>query len=161
MSLYQTACSVCRHARKVLLFTSCIIVVALSVFGGYTFYSWLSDGDTDVTLLETTLSSSQAAPADTVMVYQRLKKVRDCGVRIKRILSGDCGYYVLHDSIHAIESGFDGRIGFAERIPFDAIPGACTFRVQAQSFCNPLDALLGRKIVESAAIPFTITPHQL
>lgn len=153
---WRSACFACRMVRHTTVVVFQCVLFCLSVFGAVNVYQWLTDESPALELGEGSASMIEAYPGDSIVFYQRVKKLRDCPGRIVQVLSGDCGYHVIHDDPATLVAGFEGRFNHVVRIPFEANAGQCSFRVKARYNCNPFDFVLQRQIFESAPIPFIV-----
>jgi hypothetical protein len=159
-SWWHTACSMCVMARHTMTWIACCIVFAFSVYGATTAWNFANDDLPAIELGEGFSSVKTAVPGETVVFYLHVRKLRDCQGRIIQVLTGDCGYIVLNDSPAYLTEGFDGRVNHVVRIPFEAMPGNCAFRVKARYTCNLFDWPLQRQVFESKLIPFTVISNK-
>jgi hypothetical protein len=159
-SWWHTACSLCTVARQAATLIAGCVLFMLAVYGATTAYNFATDAQPAIELGEVASSASAAAPGETIVFYLHVRKLRDCQGRIIQVLMGDCGYIVLHDNSASLPEGFDGRVNHVVRIPFEAMPGNCAFRVKARYTCNLFDWPLQRQVFESKPIPFTVISNK-
>lgn len=156
---WRNACFACRIMRHTILLVSQCLLFCLSVFGAVNVYQWITDQLPVLELGEGLASMKEVRPGDLVVFSQHIKKLRDCPGQIVQVLSGECGYHVVHDDPATLVAGFEGRVNHVVRIPFEINDGQCAFRIKARYTCNPLDFALQRQVFESSPINFTVKPY--
>lgn len=161
MNFFNRACAFCQAIRFAFVGVANLVMFALSVFGSYMLYRWIVDDQPVLEFGKGTASVVSVQPSDTISFFQHVRKFRDCPGRVVQIISGDCGYHVLHDEDATLIAGFDGRINHVIKIPFEVLPGRCEFRVRASYFCNPFDWAFNRQSYVSDPIEFDVKPFEV
>jgi hypothetical protein len=132
-----------------------LLVIVLSLYGGYLVIGWCQDASSVVEFSFGEVSNSTARPNDVLIFYQPLKKNRNCWGTVRRILIGECGFFIISESPSWIHAPWEGRLTYVVQIPPEAIPGECGFQIVARYVCNPLD-LIEPRMVSTTPIQFRV-----
>ena len=149
---WKNRCGVCAHVAA-LFGLMCLFSVPWCV---WLWYMWFNDHAPVVHYGQGTSVPEVVRHGDTLTVFQPVKKLRECDGVIRRVITGDCGHYVVWEGSSSVLKDFDGRLVLPVRIPFELLPGQCQFKVHARYFCNPLDRFLERQVYESPSVKFIV-----
>ncbi len=152
---WSETCRFCRIIDRLLSAALRLLVIVLSLYGGYLMIGWWQDASSVVEFGFGDVSNSTARPNDVLIFYQSFKKNRNCWGTVRRILVGECGFFIISDSPSWIHAPWEGRLTYAVQIPPEAIPGECGFQIVARFVCNPLD-LIDPRMVSTKPITFKV-----
>jgi len=157
MNLWEDTCQFCQQAKWLIVSILTLVFVAWGVWGWREVSIWYEDTAPAVEFSQGTVADNDLAyPSEVIVFYQPVKKLRNCDGMIHRVVTGQCGYFVISDKHSTLEAGFEGRLTIPVQVPYEAIPGQCVFQIHARYYCNPFDFLLQRQVFVSPAIPFTV-----
>jgi hypothetical protein len=148
-------CRFCRIIDRILCVSLRVLIVLLSLYGGYLIVAWWQDVSPVVEFYSGDVSSSTVRPNEILIFYQPFKKNRNCWGTVRRVLIGECGFFIISESPSWIHAPWEGRLTYPVQIPSEAIPGECGFQIFARFVCNPLDFIEPR-LVASAPIRFRV-----
>lgn len=149
-------CQICQVIRRLMGLVFSLFVIGLSMYGTYQLYDWWNDNSPTIVFHGGEIIPTEAHPGERLIAHLNVQKLRNCDGEIRRIVAGECGYHVVSEVKSTLVQGFNGQLTYAFQLPFEAIPGQCSFRVYARYWCNPFDLILNRQVFESPAIPFTV-----
>ena len=158
VTAWLSACAFCKKVFPVLWGTLRLAVFALSMTGIYLIGTWIADTAPSIAYGLGTAIPHEVRPGGLITFYLPIKKGRDCDGVVHRYLTGQCGKFVLWEGPSTLPAGFDGRVVYPVRVPEEAIPGTCEFRVYARYFCNPVDWVMRDQAFASDPIDFTVLP---
>ena len=159
MNFWSHACQYCQQARWLIVAVLTMAFLAWGFWGWREIAAWHEDNAPVMSFGQGTASDTIVRPNDVIIIYQPIKKLRDCEGVIQRIMTGECGRIVVSETRSTVIAGFEGRITIPFQIPHEAIPGPCGFQVRAKYNCNPFDQLLQRQVFVSPIIPFTVKEY--
>jgi hypothetical protein len=152
---WTETCWFCRFINQLLCAALRVLIVALSLYGGYLVTSWCQDVSAVVEYGVGDVSSHTARPNDVLIFYQPLRKNRNCWGTVRRVLLGECGFFLISEASAWIHAPWQGRLTYAVQIPPEAIPGECGFQIITRFICNPLD-LVEPRLAASTPIAFRV-----
>ncbi len=152
---WKETCKFCRVIDQFTQVALRILVLFLSLYGGYLVIFWIQDNEPVVIFGMGEVTPSTGRPNDLLVFYLPFKKERNCWGIVQRFLIGGCGMFLLSESPSWIEAPWEGRLTYSVQIPHEAIPGPCGFQVIARFVCNPLD-LFSNRLVASTPIQFQV-----
>ena len=153
---WNTTCRFCRTIERLVSVGLRLILILLSLYGGYLILAWSNDIHAVVRFEMGEVSPSTGRPGDVLIFHQPIYKDRSCWGVVRRILIGDCGLFVISESPSWIPAPWAGRLTYAVQIPHEAIPGPCGFQVIGRFVCNPLDLVGQPRMVASTPIQFQV-----
>lgn len=153
---WNETCRFCRLFDQWLFLALRVIVVALSLYGGYLLIGWWQDDSPVVEYPLGEASTTTARPNDVVIFYQPVRKFRNCWGTVRRVVMGDCGFFVISEAQAWIQAPWEGRLTYAIQIPHEAIPGDCGFQVVTRFICTPFDLWSHARIVSTSPIKFRV-----
>ena len=154
--IYIQVCRFCEKLRPVLMALVYATILFFAGYGMWLMFAWWHDTAPAVHFMPGEISPTSGRPGDKLIAHLPIHKLRDCPGDVIRTIIGECGYHVVSSGPTALNKGFEGRLTYALRIPYEAIPGECGFRVQARYVCNPFDLLWHRQVHQSPIIPFKV-----
>lgn len=149
---WDRQCGFCIHLAA-LFGLLCLFSVPWCI---WLWYGWLHDTDPVVVYGVGAATPETVRHGDMLTVTLPVRKLRDCDGVIRRVVTGDCGHYVVWEGSSSLVKDFDGRLVLPVRIPFELLPGHCAFKVHSRYYCNPLDRFLERQVYESPSVEFTV-----
>jgi hypothetical protein len=159
---WSETCRFCRFVNQLLCAVLRVVVLVLAALGIYAMTTmgqvvtgWWNDKLPVVEFGLGEVSALNARPNDVLIFYQPFRKNRNCWGIVRRVLTGECGLFVISESPSWIHAPWQGRLTYAVQIPPEAIPGECGFQIMARFVCNPLDWVEPR-LVASSPIGFRV-----
>lgn len=149
---WENHCFWCYHIAGIFAF-ACFVSVPFCI---WLWYGWFADQGVVITFGQGTATPEVVRHGDMLTIFQPAHKYRDCDGTIRRVISGDCGHHVIWEGPSSLIKGFDGRLVLPVRIPFELIPGQCSFKIYARYYCNPVDRFFERQVYESPKVEFTV-----
>jgi len=149
---WERRCGLCTHLAA-LFGLFCLFSVPWCI---WLWYGWMNDTAPVVEYGPGSVDQAHVRHGDTLTVFQPVKKLRECDGVIRRVIAGACGHYVVWEGPSSLVKDFAGRLVLPVRIPFELIPGQCSFKIYARYYCNPLDRFLERQVYESPAVEFMV-----
>lgn len=156
MMMLDNACAFCIRIRPILSAALTAMILLLSAYFFYSCYLWVNDNQPVLEFGIGRANKLSAAPGEDLIIFQPVKKLRDCDGQIRRYLTGQCGHHVLWAGSSSLKKGYAGELIYPIHIPIDALPGSCKFRVNARFACNPIDFFSERQVFESWPVDFTV-----
>lgn len=152
MVWWKDHCFWCYHVAATLAF-ACFVSVPFCL---WLWYGWISDRGVVIAFGQGTAVPEVVQHGDTLTIFQPAHKYRNCDGTIRRVITGDCGHHVVWEGSSSLIKDFDGRLVLPVRIPFELIPGQCSFKIYARYYCNPVDRFFERQVYESPAVDFVV-----
>jgi hypothetical protein len=152
---WNETCQFCRVVNQLLSGALRVLILALSLYGGYLVTVWWQDTEAVVEYGIGEVSRSTARPNDVLIFYQPLRKTRNCWGMVRRVLFGQCGFFLVSEAPAWIVAPWEGRLTYAVQVPPEAIPGECGFQIITRFVCTPLDWIEPR-IATSTPITFRV-----
>ena len=153
---WRNTCRFCRWIERLISVGLRLLILGLSLYGGYLILDWIEDTSPVVIFEMGEVSPAAGRPGDTLIFYQPIRKIRTCWGEVRRILIGDCGMFLISESPSWLPAPWHGRLTYAVQIPSEAIPGPCGFQVIGRFICNPLDLMAKPRLAMSKPIPFQV-----
>jgi len=133
-----------------------VLLVILSIYGSYVVFGWWGDTQSVVTFRLGEVSPAAGHPNDLLVFHQPVHKSRNCWGTVRRVMLGECGFFIISETPAWIMAPWEGRLTYAVQIPHEAIPGLCGLQVVARFVCNPLDIFGSPRLAASTPIPFRV-----
>jgi hypothetical protein len=152
LAFWKSNCSICYYLAVVFM-SVCLISVPFCI---YIWYGWVTDKELVVAFGKGTATPAIVRHGDTITIRQPIHRYRDCDGEIRRVMTGDCGHYVAWEGPSSVIKGFDGQLVLPVKVPFELIPGQCSFKIYARYYCNPIDRFFERQVYESPAVEFVV-----
>lgn len=149
---WKDHCFWCYHIAAIFAF-ACFVSVPFCI---WLWYGWVSDQGVVIVFGQGTATPEVVRHGDTLTIFQPAHKYRNCDGTIRRVITGDCGHHVIWEGPSSLLKDFDGRLVLPVRIPFELIPGQCSFKIYARYYCNPVDRFFERQVYESPAVDFVV-----
>jgi hypothetical protein len=153
---WTETCRFCQWIDHIVGFSLRLLVLGLSIYGGYLLLYWIQDTSPVVIFEMGEVSPATGRPGDTLVFYQPIRKTHTCWGVVRRIMVGDCGLFIISESSTWLPAPWHGRLTYAVKIPQEAIPGPCGFQVIARFVCNPFDFVGQQRLVASTPIQFQV-----
>lgn len=149
---WQTTCRYCRYIRSALV----LIYYILAAYGLFMLLIWLADSAPVAVFAQGRMDISEVKPGSAFVVYQPIRKLRDCDGEVYRYISGECGVMPIWSGKTTVRQGFAGNLILPIELPRQARTGQCEFRSKIHYFCNPLDFIFDWRVVETPPIYFRV-----
>lgn len=144
---------------RVLGLTSNMVLLILFVLCIYFWSTWFNDNARVLEYAQGTISSPVVRPFESVVVYQPYQKFRECPGYVTRYYNGECGTLVISQGKTHAKAGTKGQLIYKLSIPDELLSGQCSWNVQVQYYCNPLDYMINRQVYNSPPIEFRVVRH--
>lgn len=154
--LIESSCQYCWVIAKVLGLTSNIVLLCLFSLCIYFWSTWFNDDAPVLEYQQGTISSDVVKPFESVVIYQPYKKFRECPGTVTRYFNGECGTLVISQGKTHAKAGTHGNLIYKLSVPDELLSGQCSWNVQVQYFCNPLDYIINRQLYNSPPIKFKV-----
>ena len=149
---WKNHCFWCYHIAGIFAF-ACFVSVPFCL---WLWYGWFADQGQVIAFGQGTATPAVVRHGDTLTIIQPAHKYRNCDGTIRRVFTGACGHHVVWEGPSSLIKDFDGQLVLPVRIPFELIPGQCSFKIYARYYCNPVDRFFERQVYESPEVNFTV-----